>query len=414
MAAVSVVGHDRIWVLAARGLEASQYFSRADGLCGPAIANGVWYAASDVLGDPLTADNAFARRHRIRFYACAPIVTHDGHRLGTVAVMDTAVRDCTDEQRSILEDLAAIAMEHFELRVSALDEVRSERRLRDVAEDERDGARVDRDSAQEARDDAQVDRDNAIRDRNTAEYDRDEIEAYATVLQRTLLPPLLPEIEAAALASYYHPASTRRVGGDFYDVFALSDNRWAFFIGDVEGHGVHAAVATSLIRYTLRSAMLHYRDLTNALAELNSVLLRELNPRRFCTVLCGTMQTQGEGRGFEVTIATGGHLPALVLGPDNGQAVAVRSEDGMLVGLIPNAVFGACTLHLQPGQTLLCYTDGIVEARRGADPFDEDSLAAFAGDRGRLPAPRLIDELATLIPKLGPDDDIALLAISAR
>ena len=101
------------------------------------------------------------------------------------------------------------------------------------------------------------------------------------VLQRTLLPPSLPHVDGLALASYYYPASPRQVGGDFYDVFALGGNRWAFFIGDVQGHGTEAAAVTSLIRYTLRSAALHYSDPTDGLAELNSVLLREANPRRF-------------------------------------------------------------------------------------------------------------------------------------
>lgn len=85
----------------------------------------------------------------------------------------------------------------------------------------------------------------------------------------------------------------------------------------------------------------------------------------------------------------------------------------MLVGIIPDATFDTCNVHLRPGQTLLFYTDGIVEARRGPTPFDQDSLADFAVERAGLGAAGLIDELATLIPKLGPDDDIALLAITA-
>jgi phosphoserine phosphatase RsbU/P len=414
MATVSVVDRDRVWFLAVHGFQAPDFVAREHGLCAPAIAGGSSHVMRDALGDAQLAANPFVHEHQIRFYACAPITTSDGHRLGTVAVLDTDARTASGEQVSILEDLAAIVMEQLELRVSALDAVRTERRLRDVAEYERDDARLDRDDAQDARDNARVDRDNAIRDRDIAEYDRDEIEAYATVLQRTLLPPLLPEIKGAALASYYHPASTRRVGGDFYDVFALGDNRWAFFIGDVEGHGVDAAVATSLIRYSLRAAALHYSDLTRGLTEINELLLRELNPRRFCTVLFGMLEPRSDGDGFQVTIATGGHPPALLLGPENGQADPVRSEEGMLVGLIPNAVFDACSVHLRPGQTLLCYTDGIIEARRGANPFDEDRLAAFTGDRAGLGAAGLVEELATLIPKLAPEDDIALLAISAR
>jgi len=421
MATVSLIDPERIRFVAVHGLPAPRHMARDDGLCARAIARGAPDVVRDALTDPRHAGNQFVRDHQIRFYACAPIVSSDGQPLGTVAVMDTRARTCSDEQISALEDLAAVVMEQLELRLTALDALGIERRLRDAAEYARDDARLDREIAEHARDtahrdrdDALLDRDNAIRGRDIAEYDRDMTEQYAAVLQRTLLPPLLPEIEGASVASHYHPASPRRVGGDFYDLFALSDNRWAFFIGDVEGHGVDAAVATSLIRYTLRSAALHYSDPTDGLAELNSVLLRELNPRRFCTVLFGCLEPLSVGEGFRLTIATGGHPPALLLDPASGEATEVRSRDGMLVGMIPTAKFDACEVSLRPGQTLLLYTDGIIEARRAAIPFDQENLAAFAVERAGLGAKGVIEELATLIPKLRPDDDIALIAISAH
>ena len=74
---------------------------------------------------------------------------------------------------------------------------------------------------------------------------RDALEEYATVLQHTLLPPMLPPIPALAVAAHDHPASASQVGGDFYEVFALG-GRWAFFLRDVEGHGPAAAAVTSL------------------------------------------------------------------------------------------------------------------------------------------------------------------------
>lgn len=441
MATVSIVGDEHISVMAVHGLPPTQQLPLDDGLCVSAIVGVLPHVVPDALADRATVGNRFAREHQIRFYAAAPIVTLDGYSLGTVAVMDTEARTATDEQLSVLQDLAAIVMEQLDLRLSALDALGAERRLRGAAEYARDDARLDldnaeqardsarrdrdnarldreiaqraRDSAQRDRDDARVDRDAAIRDRNIAEYDRDLTEAYAAVLQQTLLPPVLPDIGGATLAAHYHPASPRRVGGDFYDVFSLGDNRWAFFIGDVEGHGVGAAVATSLIRYTLRSAALHYSEPTDGLAELNSVLLRELDPRRFCTVLFGTLEPSPDRRGFHLTIATGGHPPALLLDPTTGTAAEIRSEEGTLVGLRADATFHACDLYLRPGQTLLFYTDGIVEARRGANPFDEERLAAFALEHAGRGAAGLIDALATLIPKLGPDDDIALMAIYA-
>lgn len=428
MATVSIVGENDIWFMAVHGLPAMKQISRGDGLCGPAVMNDTPYVVHDAINDPRTADSRFVRAHRIRFCACAPIVTFDGHSLGTVAVMDTKLRRLSEVQLSVLQDLAAIVMEQLDLRLAALDALGVERGLRNAAEYARDDARFERyyaqqardtarrdlDEAQRERDDALQDRDVAIRDRTIAEYDRDLTEEYAAVLQRTLLPPMLPTVEGASLAAHYHPASARRVGGDFYDVFALGDDRWAFFIGDVEGHGVDAAVVTSLIRYTLRSAALHYSDPIDGLAELNSVLLRELHPRRFCTVLFGTLQRRPDERGFSLTIATGGHPPALLLDPTSRTAAEIRSDEGTLVGLRADANFHACDVVLHPGQTLLFYTDGIVEARRGADPFNEESLAAFAAEHAGPDAAGLIGELATLIPKLGARDDIALLAISAH
>jgi serine phosphatase RsbU (regulator of sigma subunit) len=408
MAKVSIVDHDRIWFMAVHGLDPEmRQVGHDEGLCAGVITDQIPHTVSDALNDPRTADNKFVRRHQIRFYACAPITTSDGHRLGTVTVMDSDVRDASEHEQALLDGLASIVMEQLEWRLASLRALHYERRLRDAAEDARDDARVHRDEAE-------LDRDGAVRDRDIAERERDVIQEYATVLQQTLLPPSLPSVDGLELAAHYYPASPRQVGGDFYDVFGLGGNRWAFFIGDVEGHGVGAAVVTSLIRYTLRAAALHYPDPTDVLTELNAVLLREMQPRRFCTVLFGTLQPASDGDGFDVVIATGGHTPGLLLDSAAGTVGQVRSQGGMLVGAVSAATFDACHVHLRPGQTLLFFTDGIVEARRGATPFDEGTLAAFALEHAQLGAAGLVGELATLIPKLDPDDDVAVLAFGAR
>jgi serine phosphatase RsbU (regulator of sigma subunit) len=401
MAKVSIVDRDRIWFMAVHGLDPEvRQVGPEEGLCALVISDRIPQVVSDATADPRTADNVFVRTHDIRFYACAPITTPDGQRLGTVTVMDSRVRTPPEKMLAILEHLAAIVMEQLEWRLASLDALRDERQRRDAAEDARDYARLDR--------------DDAVRGRDIAERERDIIQEYATALQQTLLPPSLPRIKGLEVAAHYYPAAARQVGGDFYDLFALGGDRWAFFIGDVEGHGVGAAVVTSLIRYTLRAAALHHTDPRNALAELNSVLLREMEPRRFCTVLFGTLQPAVDGSGFQVTIATGGHTPALLLDPANGTAEQIRSNGGMLVGAISSATFDVCSVHLQPGQTLLFFTDGIVEARRGPTPFDEESLAAYALAHAVAGAPGVVAKLGTLIPTLEPQDDVALLAFGAR
>jgi sigma-B regulation protein RsbU (phosphoserine phosphatase) len=215
------------------------------------------------------------------------------------------------------------------------------------------------------------------------------------------------------VAAFFRPISSREVGGDFYDLFALGGDRWAYFIGDVLGHGADAAVVTSLIRYTLRSAALHYSDPTLALAELNAVLLRENQPRRFCTVNYGEVRPLSGRGGFTVTVATGGHPSGLLIDPGSGHVAEIRPRGGMLVGALPEATFDVCTATVRPGQILLFYTDGLTEARRGDDPFDEVALINFVAEYAGGGVSSLMEAIATLVPKLDPRDDIAILALQA-
>ena len=422
MAAVSIVDRERNWFLGVHGLEAVSDVPRLDGLCGSVIAGDIPRMVSDTLGDAGAKANRFVQRHGVRFYACAPIVDSAGHALGDVAVMDTEARFPTEDRLRMLDQIAVIVAEQLELRLAASDAMRAERRMldaaefarkdaradqqiaeraRDAARRDRDDARSDRREAERGRRDAWLDRDSALRDRDLAERERDVIEQYASVLQRTLLPPLLPVIEGLALAAHYHPASSRPVGGDFYDVFALDDHRCAFFVGDVEGHGVNAAVATSLIRYTLRSAALHCPDPRDALTELNDVLLRELDARRFCTVLLGIVNRAHDGDGFQLQLATGGHQPALLLDPASRSAHPVRSTGGMFVGAVPDAAFESCSLRLRPGQTLLCYTDGIIEARRGANSFAQVAAGSVRRRTLRIGRRRPRQGVGDLNPEAG-------------
>lgn len=440
MATVSLVDDRRNWFLGVHGLSPTGDVPRDQGLCGAVVDGEIPREYSAVVDDPRVQSNPFVRKYDIRFYACAPIQDASGNVLGTVAVMDTTARTLGTGQFDRLHDVAAVVMEQLQLRRVRRESLRAERRRGDAAEyarqdarrdfdgavTARDEARRDRDDARSSRREAELgrldawgdrdrafrDRDDAERDRDIAEDDRDEVAQYASVLQRTLLPPILPRIDGMAVAAHYYPASTHQVGGDFYDVFALAEDRWAFFIGDVEGHGVEAAVVTSLIRYTLRSAALHHRDLVAVLSELNEVMLREVHDRRLCTVLLGSVQRDDDG-GFQVTLATGGHLPALLLNPAEMSAYPVRPTSGMIVGAFAEAEFHTCSVRLRPGQTLVLYTDGIVEARRGDQAFDETSLAAFLAERACMDVSTLIADVGTLVPKLTPSDDVALLALGA-
>ncbi|MHA6626049.1 PP2C family protein-serine/threonine phosphatase [Pseudonocardia sichuanensis] len=392
IATVSIVDEDRVWFKATHGLDGVTEIGTEPGLCASAVCQDTPYVVTDALTDLRTANHPLVHGEMgVRFYAAAPIVTRDGHRLGTVNVLDTRPREAGAAGLETLSDLAAIVMDQLELRLSSLRTVRAERQLRARAE----------------------------RDRATMERDSAIIQTFATTLQRTLLPPALPEVPDLELASHYHPASTRNVGGDFYDVFPLPGDRWAFFLGDVCGHGAPAAALTSLTRYTLRAAAWHDPRPISVLAEVNAALLNEpTTGPRFATVMFGLLQPDPGGPGFLVTLGTGGHEPAILIraqpGGQDDDVIEILPEDGMLVGALPDARFSACSLRLGPGETLLLYTDGLTDTPVDGEPFGQEGLMRFLAARIGCGAAALVADLTTRIDQFAPapKDDIALLAMT--
>ncbi|WP_216893919.1 PP2C family protein-serine/threonine phosphatase [Nocardia alni] len=253
-----------------------------------------------------------------------------------------------------------------------------------------------------------------LRARRVAESEREQVQKLASTLQRTLLPPTLPTVPGMEIAAYYHPASRDEVGGDFYDVFPLTGDTWGFFLGDVSGKGPEAAAVTSLTRYTLRAAAVYDPDPVEVLGNLNTVLNHEYhsNDSRFCTVIYGSLIP--DATGATLTLASGGHPSAVVIRAD-GTTQFVATPGGMLVGPFPEAVFTSAEIHLNAGDTVLLYTDGLTEARiRGSQRFDEFQLFDILAADGPTDAAKLILTLTELLTGFGDgvEDDTALLALS--
>lgn len=158
-----------------------------------------------------------------------------------------------------------------------------------------------------------------------------------------------------------------------------------FFLGDVCGKGAPAAALTSLARYTLRAAA-HDRpdDPAGVLAALNDALLTDpAVDGRFCTALYGVLQAARDGV-VTVTLAGGGHPPALRLTPASGgvRIQPVELPGGPLIGVFAEPRFITSTVRLAPGAGLLLYTDGLTEARiDGGCLLGQERLAAFLGGR---------------------------------
>jgi phosphoserine phosphatase RsbU/P len=253
-----------------------------------------------------------------------------------------------------------------------------------------------------------------LRARRQADLERDRLQQLATTLQRTLLPPALPGVPGLDIAGYYHSASVEEIGGDFYDLFPLAHDRWGFFLGDVCGKGPGAAVLTSLIRYTLRAAAVYDSDPVSVLTTLNTSLRQEHRSTAtgWCTLIYGVLVPADPG--FTLTLASGGHPPALGLLRAGG-VEAVDTVGGQPVGLLARPRFRAATTTLRPGDGLLLHTDGLSEARRPDGSMLDDDLPGLVAELPRGTARGIVDALADVLASLGPGvgDDVALMVLTA-
>jgi PAS domain S-box-containing protein len=233
----------------------------------------------------------------------------------------------------------------------------------------------------------------------------------ARTLQQSLLPAELPDIPNIEAAARFRPTGEgNEVGGDFYDLFESGGRGWTVVMGDVCGKGPDAAAVTALARYTLRAAAMRERLPSRALRLLNEALLRQRDDRRFCTVAYAYLETHPGGA--RVGVASGGHpLPMLLR--KNGAVEAV-GEPGTLLGVLPDPNLEDRSLELAPGDSLVFYTDGVIEGRGAEQPFDESSLvellAGCAGAGADAIAARL-EDAAVSAQGGSPRDDIAVLVL---
>jgi sigma-B regulation protein RsbU (phosphoserine phosphatase) len=248
-----------------------------------------------------------------------------------------------------------------------------------------------------------------LREKQRAEESEAHATALARTLQETLIPPTPPSIPQLDVAAQYRPAGDgAEVGGDFYDVFQIGPGDWVVSIGDVCGKGVEAAVVTALVRHTLRAATVESESPAEALRVLNRVMLAR-DADRFCTVaLLRLKQMNGSWRGL---LSCGGH-PQPMLRSASGEVRQIGSA-GSLLGVLPDIDADDVEQVLEPGDTLLLFTDGVVEARRGSEFYGTARLgeivAQLDGQAEEFAATVLFDVL--IFQDGAARDDIAVVAI---
>jgi PAS domain S-box-containing protein len=244
-----------------------------------------------------------------------------------------------------------------------------------------------------------------------------EERAYvARTLQAGLLPDRIADIPGLEIAVRYHSiADGGAVGGDFYDCFDISPGRWLVAVGDVAGKGTAAAVLTGLARHTLRAIALREEKPEEMLRFLNEALRRQSSEAAFCTVGCATLEPTAGG-GFETRLAAGGHpFPLLMRAGERADEVVAR---GMLLGVEADPVLEPVSLTLAPGDTLVLYTDGVVDARAtGGERFGEQRLRAAVDGAAGGSAEEVATAVDGAVAAFEPDeqrDDRAIVVLRVR
>ncbi len=249
-----------------------------------------------------------------------------------------------------------------------------------------------------------------VREQQAEARARERIEQelrVARLIQQTLLPKAVPELPGWRLAAYYRPA--RAVGGDFYDFLDLPDGRLGLVIADVADKGVPAALVMATTRGVLRAAALRLVSPGQVLERANELLCPDMPPNMFVTCLYAVLDPAG-GR---LSYANAGHhLPYRW---QDGVVAELRAT-GMPLGLMPEMRYEERDLILALGESVLFYSDGLVEAHNPRrEMFGFPRLRRLVADYPAGDAPLidyLIDEVARFTgAEWELEDDITLVTL---
>ncbi|QXC61511.1 SpoIIE family protein phosphatase [Aquihabitans sp. G128] len=237
----------------------------------------------------------------------------------------------------------------------------------------------------------------------------------ARSLQAALLPPALPRIDGLGLAARYRVAEADiEIGGDFYDVIEVGGGAWGVVVGDVCGRGPDAAALTGLMRHSVRTAVVREAAPSRVLAQTNDAVLDQIDDARFCTAAYLRLEPEGPGRPVRVVASSAGHPRPVVLRAD-GRAELVDCS-GLLLGVVPSPSLVDVEVTLEPGDSVVLYTDGVTEARRGKELFGEKRLLAAIRSLAGQDAEGIAAGLDDAVSDYQDDanDDIAIVVVQAQ
>ncbi len=231
----------------------------------------------------------------------------------------------------------------------------------------------------------------------------------ARQIQESILPRHMPVIDGVTVAARYLPMTA--VAGDFYDFLELGSDRIGILVADVSGHGVPAALIASMVKVALVAQSSHAEDPALVLAGMNQVFCGRLE-RQFVTAA----YVHVDAAAGRMRYAAAGHPPALLVSREG--PVHELTENGVMLGHFPNWAYTSIERTFQPGDRLILYTDGLIEATNTAGEFfDGERLRAYARN-GPGSADTFVDALISHVshwsgrsaPR-GFDDDVTVVVV---
>jgi PAS domain S-box-containing protein len=225
-------------------------------------------------------------------------------------------------------------------------------------------------------------------------------------LQRSLLPDRLPEVPGLKTGAKYMPGGRGAdVGGDWYDAIALDGGRLGLAMGDVVGHGIGAAALMGQLRNALRAYALDGASPGSVVEKLDR-MVQNLEAGRMATLLYMVIEPDLGS----ITLASAGHLPPLELRPD-GTAQYLEGGRTLPLGVMPSIEYPEAHFDLQPGSTLVMYTDGLVEERGESIDAGLELLKEAVADGPDDPGALCDHIVARLLEHRPATDDIAVLTV---
>jgi serine phosphatase RsbU (regulator of sigma subunit) len=260
-----------------------------------------------------------------------------------------------------------------------------------------------------------------VRQQQRQAQERERIEQelrVARLIQQTLLPKEVPDLEGYKLAAYYQPA--REVGGDFYDFLKLDDEHLGLVVGDVTDKGVPAAIVMATTRTMLRASAQRLDSPGEVLKRVNDVIVRDIPPNMFITCLYAILNLESgllryANAGHDLPYRRRSRRRSSSKSNNGGGGAEELRARGMPLGLLPGMSYEEKEIVLDRGDSVLFYSDGLVEAH---DPhrqmFGFPRLQGLVGAHpgGATLVDFLLEELARFVgDSWEQEDDITLVTL---